>query len=334
MPHKVTWKKGMRLSADVFNAMDSSNEENARQAILVATGGRSGLFPATRPFELSVNITGNILEVISLSCHGVTKSGKIIDIDFDSDFTHTFDTRVVIPAANSGESFLLIVKMHDKEWREVSDMLSEALYTFELIGEHSPLDNNSLPVGCLVNQYGWRLDETDFIPPCLYIRAHPKFEELYNRTRMMMKSISDKCFYTKDCVARYILSLISQSVSFACISLDKEAVACTPERLLALIQQVVSSFVSGCNIDEYVALEDVEPFVEYVRRPYDVRNIYRDIEEGLGLCAEISVKMDAVCSLTQIKEVPKAVEEKPAPKTRPAPEPKAVVRNKWNGPEI
>lgn len=332
MPLKVTWKKGMRLSTDVFDALDMSCDENIRLSNLIATGGEFGLIPAHKPYELSVNVSNNVLEVVSLSCHGVTKSGKIVDIDFDSDYTNTFDTRITIPSANADEAFMLIVKFYDKQWREVNEMYSEPKYTFELLGENSPVDDNSLPIGLLVNQYGWRLDETDFVPPCLYTTAHPKYVEQVNRARLLYKSISDRCLSVQNCVARHLLGTIWPTVAYDYIDIDKNRDSLSPSELFASVQKVITSFVIGCSLDEYITLENPEPFVAYHQRPYDARKLFRDIQKGLELCAEISIKMDAVCGMTEVRETPVPPVEKPKP--RPAPESQPKGRNRWDGIEI
>lgn len=319
MPQKVTWKKGMRLSTDVFEALDKTSEQNIKLANLISTGGRFGLISVGKPFELSVNINNNILEVVSLCCHGVTKSGMIVDINFDSHYSNTFDTRVSIPTESNYDSFLLIVRYHCGQWREVNEMHSEPAYSFELVGENSLIDSNSLPIGCIVNQYGWRLNETDFVPPCLYVNAHPKYIELVNRTRLILKSISDKCLDSKNCVARHLLGVVWSSVVNACIDIDNFQYELTPEFVLTSIQKVVSAFLVGCSVEEYISLENAEPFVMYYNKPFNSRNIYKDIERGLELCSEIAIKMDSVCAMTETRQ---ESEEKPKPNPRPAPDPK------------
>lgn len=332
MPLKVTWKKGMRLTTDVFNALDLTIDENARLSNLVATGGRMGLIPDDKPFELSVNVSNNILEVTSLSCHGVTKSGKIVDIDFDSDYTNTFDTRIAIPNANCNEAFLLTVKLHDKQWREVSEMYSEPLYSFELINENSPVGADSLPIGYLVNQYGWRIDETDYVPPCLYTNAHFRYVELVNRAKSVLKSISDRCFNSHNCVARHLLNTLWPTVVGCHIDLEVSRELLSPNELFAAIKNVVSAFVIGCSIDEHITLENVDPFYVYHQKSYDGRKIYSDIQRGIELCSEIAIKMDVVCNMTEEREVPAPPVEKPKP--QPVPERKPIGRNRWEGLEI
>lgn len=334
MPLKVTWKKGMRLSTEVFNAMDYSVDENVRLSSLVASGGRYGLFTTVRPFEISANIHNNIIEMVSLNCHGLTKSGKFVDIEFDSNFTNTFDPRVAIPDSIGTDAFILVVRLHGNDRREVSEMYCETTYTFELIGENNPIDNDSLPICRIVNQYGWRLDETDYVPPCLYISAHPKYIEALDKARSLYKKISDRCLDSHDCVAGMLLSTFWTTVSSELINIDKLRDSLTPDALFASLQKVISSFVIGCRVDEYVSLENADPFVEYVKKPYNVKGLYTDIESGLKLCAEIAVKMEAVCNMTEVREVP-VEKPKPGPTPPPTPvTPKPIGRKRWEGIEI
>lgn len=319
----------MRLSTDVFDALDIYNDENIRLSNIIATGGRYGLIPADKPFELSVNVANSYLEVVALSCHGVTRSGKIVDIDFGADYANTFDTRLPLPSSNGDTAFLLIVKYHNRQWREVDEMYSEPEYVFELIGENSLVDRDSLPIGRLVNQYGWRLDETDFVPPCLYVAAHPKYMELVNRAKLVFRSISDRCLNAPGCIARHLLGFIWQSAEHNFIDTDKRQDTLSPAELLASLQKVAASFVTGSFIDKYITLENPDPFVEFYHRPYDAQHIYRDIRDGLELCAEISIKMEGVCAMIEDIEVPE-----PIPTPGPIPKPAPKIRNRWEGIEI
>lgn len=321
----------MRLSTEVFNAMDKASEDSLRTVSLLGSANRYGLFTTDKPFELSVNINGNALEVTSLNCHGITKSGCFIDIEYDSNYVSTFDTRIAIPSGADGEAFLLVVKVHEGNWREINETFSELSYSFELCGENSVIADNCLPVGLLVNQYGWRLDETGFVPPCLFVSAHEKYIGQSKRARTFAKELSAKCMSSQDCVAKSLLTSVWSAASAVYFRIDKERDTLTPGQLLSLLQQLISSFMIGCFADEYVSLENQDPFATYTQKPYDARNIYRDIETGLSLCAEISIKMDAVCAMTAN---PKPEEEKPAPRPKPQPAPAQKTRNRWEGIEI
>lgn len=331
MHNRVTWKKGMRLGTEVFNAMDKATEESLRMVSLLGSANRYGLFPSTKPFELSVNINGNALEVTSLNCHGITKTGCFIDIDYDSNFVNTFDTRIAIPNGMEGEAYYLVVKVHEDQLREINETLSELSYSFELVGENSPLADNSLPIGMLVNQYGWRMDETDFVPPCLYLTAHHKYMEQLEKAQTFAKELFSKCLLSQACVAKSLLIQVWTSTSIIYSRLDKEREILTPGQLFSMLQQLASAFLIGCVSDEYVSLENSEPFALYAQKTYDAKNIYRDIEIGLNLCAEISTKMNAVCAMT---ESPHHVEvQKPVP-PRTTTEPIKPGRKGWEGVEI
>lgn len=331
MPKKVTWKKGMRLSTDVFNAMESAHAYGLRLASLLASAGRFGLYPAPTPFDLSVNISNKLLEVTSLNCHGITKGGSLIDIDFNSDYDNTFETRVSIPVADEAGTFLLIVRMHENEWREVNGTYSEAAYTFDLIPENTKIDNHSLPIARIFNQFGWRLDETDFVPPCLYVHAHYQHEEQAKKCCDLARTIAQKCSSAQNCVARTLLLSIWGAASNAACRLETERETLTPAQLYGIVQQLVTAFLIGCTLDEYVTLENKEPFAMYAQKTLDTKSLYRDIESGLLLCAEIKMKMEVVCTMTEVKPVPV---EQPKPKAAPAPEPKGNARNRWAGIEI
>lgn len=338
MPKKVTWKKGMRLSADIFDAADSAREEALRQTVLLGAAGRYGLFASPNPFGLTLNVTNNFLEIRSLSCHAVTKGGHMIDIEFDSDFTHTFDTQVAIPTAGEDEAFFLVVKIHDKEWREVNELYSETRYTFELVGEHSPIGDDSLPVGYIVNRYGWRLDEMDFVPPCLSVSAHPKYLEQLNRTKEYAKSMAELCSSAENCAARTFLASVWPAAMHAAIRLDKERDTLTPNALFAEVQQLVGAFVIGCTLDRALKLENRELFVNYLQKPYDAAHVYRHIEQGLSLCADISHRVGLVAQMTETPEPPQPgpkQEPKPKPKPKPAdPVPPKPGRKLWDGYKI
>lgn len=334
MSHKVTWKKGMRLTTELFDASDDAVESKVRLASLIASGGRQGLFPTAQPFELSVCVSGNILEVVSLNCHGVTRSGLPADVCFDSEVVSTVDTRVTIPTVADGESLILLLKIHDHEWIESSNPYSERAYSFALVSENTPLDDDVLPIGMMINQYGWRLNETDFLPPCLYISAHPKYVALWERIRRLCSSIVEKCEGATDCIAVQVVSNMWRTASEETIRLDKERNLLAPEHLVASLQNMVQAFIIGCALDNYVSIENPEPYVNYVRAPYDSRHICREIERGLELCEEIAIKFGTVCSITETLETPpsrtapqKPVKPTPAPPVRPS-------RHGWEGLEI
>ena len=99
----------MRLTDEVLLAADKYMAESVGQAVAVAAGGRFGLFTPTRPFQLSLSITRGFVEVEALSCLAVTGSGDIIDVQFDTQYSNTFDTRVQIPNNEDAKEYFLII---------------------------------------------------------------------------------------------------------------------------------------------------------------------------------------------------------------------------------
>ncbi|MCC8039316.1 MAG: hypothetical protein LIP02_14455, partial [Bacteroidales bacterium] len=319
MPKAVNWKKGMRLTTEVFILDDKAKHDAIRQAALIASHGAMGLYHAPKPFQLSVNIANNALEVVALSCHGITRGGALVDIDFQADYTRTFDTTVPLPHdAADGEAYILAVKVDPDKWREISEQEAELAYSFALIGENSPIDDLTLPIGCVVNQYGWHVNDVNFCPPCLYVNAHPMHAEQLAKTRAHMHEIATRCAQASDCAARSWRAVVWPAVWGIDIRLDKERDSLSPSQLLGVLQQFVAAFLAGCAIDPLIHLEERAPFEQFVAQAYDCRNAYSSIQQGLALCAEISVKVDAVCNM--VEQAPVAPE--PQPKPKPAPKPK------------
>lgn len=319
----------MRLSTDVFDAMDAYTNEGLCLSNIIATGGRQGLVAASTPFELSLNIGNNIVEILSLSCRGVTRGGSIIDIEFDSNFNHTWDTRLVFEADNPEQALLLVVKMHPGKWREVNEMLSEACYTFSLVAENSPLDANSLPIGRIVNEYGWRLDETRFVPPCLFVNAHPAYVQLAVRAKTVFDSIGAMCRGAQSCVARHLLSTVWQAADDNRTDIETAGDALTPWQLLDALKKMSAAFIRGCALDDYVTLEDAALFESFASKPLDNSHIFNDLHRGLELCEQIVIKMETVSQMSQPQVVPPLPTE---PMVQKSPQPKP--RNRWQGLEI
>ena len=132
MTKRICWKKGMRLSDEIMKASDNSHAEVVSKAFLLATAGRFGLFPSSRPFVLSLNINGDGLNVESLNCLAITKGGQLIDIDFDTRYTCPYDSHVAIPSIVGEKEYYLIVSVLEKKWKETPDGYEEQEYAFSL----------------------------------------------------------------------------------------------------------------------------------------------------------------------------------------------------------
>lgn len=336
MPKKITWRKGMRLSSELFDEMDDLRFDALEKVVRLASSGRYGLIPSTRPFDISVNISNNVLEVVSLSCLGVTKDGSIVDIEFDSAYTHTFDTRIPMSGEEESESYLLVVRVHKGEWREIDENRSETGYTFDLVGENTAIGDDMLPVGRVIFEYGWRLDEAGFLPPCLYVRSHPHLEEAALRAKRLGDAIAGSCLGAGDSQAKMVILPIWLAASDIRHRIDKEFDSLTPGSLFAMLQKMAEAFITGFALEPAITLSDPELFVAYYNRERDLRREYADIRDGLDLLSDINARMEDICSYS-------APTPPPQPQPKPKPKPKPPVeeteeerrrRLRWEGLEI
>ena len=292
MYKRISWKKGMRLTDEILSMSDNCTSELIGKALVLSAGGNFGLFPNSRPFSLSLDINKNIIDVVSMNCLGITRDGTLIDVNFDTNYTNSFDTRTVIPGSNEDEVFILCVSSTG-EWRDTNDGLCEPAYSFNIIDENTSVPANSLPIARIVyDEYCWRMDEIDFVPPCLFVSSHDKYEELYSRFKQLLgklDTILPHKFITEQKEALKIYWPIVQQLT---ITIDKEKDFMSPMMLLGSIQKCISGFVLACSLDDYITLGDPEIFQNYVRTPYSYKNVYKKIKEGLELCTSMSVKID------------------------------------------
>lgn len=291
MQKRICWKKGMRLTDNVFRTSDDCYGQLLDKAFALAAAGRFGLCPSPIPFELSLNISKGIVDVETLTCLAITRNGSLIDAHYDTRYTNSFDTRVLIPEEENLTEYLLIIST-DGQWQETNDGLEEPVYHFALANPNTPIADNALPIGRLVDNYGWHMDDIDFVPPCLLLSAHKKYIELLDSFLDVLKAIDTKTFtllHTTSSDAARIYWPLVQNVR---LTVDKERDTLTPMSLLGNVQKCVSAFTCACELDEYIELADAENFMAYIYEPYNYKNAYQMIKEGIGLCLSINEKIE------------------------------------------
>lgn len=286
---RICWKKGMRLTDEILRASDNCVTELINNSLKLAAAGRFGLLPST-PFELSLNISNRIVDVELLNCTAVTSGGDFIDVHYDTKYTNTFDTRVQIPESNSEKELILIISRTDT-WKETNDGYEGPVYYFSLITPNSPVPPNSFPIARIVDEYGWRLDDIDFVPPCLFISSHPKYIELQKQFSELLSAIDSKVRNLLHSNGKEAIRIFWPIVQQLKITIDKECDLMTPMGLLANVQKCVSAFTCACELDDYLELADAEKFKNYVSVPYNYKNSYNRIKEGLDLCFLINDKV-------------------------------------------
>ncbi|MBO7610373.1 MAG: hypothetical protein J6S96_09260 [Muribaculaceae bacterium] len=293
MPKMINWKKGMRLSDDIFRTADAFTATQIGHAMVLAAAGRFGLFPCTRPFQVNVNISNDFIEVESLECLGLTRDGQMIEAHWDSHFTSNFDTRVPLPKGGNSQDCLLVIQAPNNEYRETSDGYCEPAYKLALIDSDKALPGNALPVARLVfNSYAWQLDDNDFVPPCLFVSSHPLFEQQRVQFIQLLDALEANAVAHLGTVGHGVIMSLLPQVRALRIVADKQRDTLTPMELLGLVQQCVSAFVTGCEMDRMINLNDIEEWKNYVKAPYSVRHVRQLIQQGLSLCAAINEKIN------------------------------------------
>lgn len=315
MQKRINWKKGMRLTDDVLTASDRCTDEAIGRALLLAAAGRFGLIPSVRPFRLSLTIMKGFVDVEALSCLAITRSGQIIDVEFDTKLTNSYETRVQIPTQTEDQELYLTVSRTDGKWSESGEGYKIPLIEFALVGAKSAIPGDAMPIARIVCDDGWREDNVNFVPPCLYLSSHPKFEELHDHFLSLLHDIDEKTRHQATGGAQKAIAIYWPVVRQMLITANTEHDAMTPARLLACVQQVVAAFTIGCEIDDALTLEDAETFNNFSRVPFNYKVAYLRIKQGLGMCYAISEKIDKF-SMLQQPEPPKPEPPKPKPDTR------------------
>lgn len=282
----------MRLTDEVLRASDDSTIELVGNSLALAAAGRFGLLPSTH-FNLSVNISKGLVDVESLNCTAVTKSGNVIDAHYDTKFTNSFDTRIQIPEGNGEKEYVLTIN-YTGQWKDSNDGYEEPIYSFSLLPPNSPIPSKSLPIARIVDEYGWRLDDLDFVPPCLFVSSHQKYKELLEKFSEVLSEIDNRAKNLLHSNGKDIIRAFWPIVQQLMITINKEQDLMTPMGLLANVQKCVSAFTCACELDDNIELADADKFKSYIYAPYNYKDSYLKIKEGLDLCFSIREKVEKI----------------------------------------
>lgn len=293
----------MRLTDEVLKASDNSMTELVANSLALAAAGRFGLLPLMQ-FDLSVNISKGLIDVVSLNCTAITKGGNLIDAHYDTKFTNSFDTRIQIPEGRGEKEFLMTIN-YTGQWKDSNDGYEEPAYTFSLMVPNSSIPANSFPIARVVDEYGWRLDDINFVPPCLFVSSHPKYLELQRKFAGVLAEIDNKVKNLLHSDGKDAIRIFWPVVQQLMITVNKEQDMMTPMGLLANVQKCVSAFTCACELDDYLNLADADIFSNYVYAPYNYKDSYQRISEGLDLCFSINEK---VSKLSEGSQPPSAIE--------------------------
>lgn len=319
---RISWKKGMRLTEEVFRQSDSCTIEQVGNAMFLATAGRIGLFPQCS-FNVSIDIQGNSIDVIALDCLGVTRDGTLVDVSYDSGYNSAFNTRAEMPQTSSSSRLLVSINVIKDRWHDTGDGMCEPMYVYTVTDENTPLPSNSLPIARLVNTgSSWRIDEEEFVPPCLFVSSHTRFIELIGTLRNVLSQINNTARSKANSAGREVLNVFWPTLMQTAITIDKEVMQMSPMQLLGCIQKCVGAFVVAFDLSPEYGLSNADVYHDFAMAPYNYKEVYPRIKQGIALLNEMAEKIGRFGEAAP----------KPAPEPeRPAPTPQ---RHRWSGMSI
>lgn len=316
MPKTINWKKGMRLSDEIFRTADTYTASHIGLAMSLASAGRFGLFPGEHTFDVSINISPDFLEVEALNCLGLTRDGNLIEVSWDSRYTSHFDTRVPLPK-NVGETadYLLTIQHPGGELRQLNDSSCEPAYTLALQRADAALPGNALPISRIVHNISWQLDDIDFVPPCLFVSSHQAYMQLHARFLSLLDALEKSASAHLDSIGGDVAAQVLLNARNLKIIADKQRDTLTPMALLGIIQQCVNTFVTACELSANINLSEHDDWVNYIRAPYSEQNVRVLIESGLERCSAIVEKINSFRD-AKLRVERETFPQEPAPKSK------------------
>lgn len=306
MAKRVFWKKGMRLTDEILTVSDKCTDQLIRFSLTLNTAGRMGLFSPDRQFKLSADISDTTISITELNCLGVTRDGHLIDTMYDTNYSNPFDTQTIIKTPNQSLTYLLCIGATD-EWCNTNDndSMCTQKYIFCCIEETSTVPANTLPIARIIYDNNcWRIDDNDFVPPCLYISSHKKYVDSLLLFSEHVKHIEEsirKCIHTSPYNTLKTYWLIIKQLQ---ITIDKEADSMSPMTLFANIQKCVSGYLYTCMTDDKIVIPNISRLEEYTASPCDFRNTYKKIKEGVELCEYIFKEIESLITNTPQIKIP------------------------------
>ena len=281
----------MRLTEEVFRQSDNYHDDLVRVAFRLGACGRFGLLPASRPFRLSLDCKKNYVEVESLDCLGITRDGSLIDASFDSDYTRAHDTRADFHPRSEDSVYILLVAT-SSEWADVDNGACVPVYRFSIVEEHAYVPDNALPIARIVyDNMVWREDEQSFVPPCMLVASHSKYQQQLETFQGMLSELDvlvPQRLITDGGAAR---SVFWPVVRRLVIDLGVKADTLSPLELFGLVQECVSGFCCACFLDETLQLSDAEDFLAFTHAKAGIEDCFLKISEGIELIKRIHFKL-------------------------------------------
>lgn len=297
----------MRLTDDLLKMSDEFHSELVCRAFALAASGRFGLLPCEKPFHISINFDKENLEIEELTCLALTKGGSLVDIDFDTRYSSSYDNKLLLSAAD-GSPMLLIVFPSKENWKDAEDDVMTCSYSFALMSESACLPEDAFPLARIVDEYGWRMDDY-FVPPCILLSSHYAYMQLLARFRKTLSTVDRNLVGSLHADCKVALSVFWPVVRQIMIEMDKEADVMSPMHFLSIVQKYISAFTCACVLDPLLNLGDSDELDAYTRHPYDYKDVFQRISEGLEFCDSIELKTGRFSEIVHEEPAPEVSEK-------------------------
>jgi len=311
MQKRILWSKGMRLTDDTLRTSDDFHDNITHSILPLISDGSFGLIPSPAPFLISARFIQNEMVISRLRCRGITRNGYIADIDFCDSENPRICPRIPLPENHENDFFLLVDVIPDK-WDKTDESVCEQSFKYTLIPSNDNIPDTAIPVARIYYDRNWNIDDLHFVPSCLYLSSHKKYDDLLCQFKSIISTIEAdlSCNDNPDC--KSAKSIFWPVILQIYVRYDTDTSHLSPKMFLADIKKCIGSFYAAFSMDSHIELSEPDKYITYYRTSSDFRNIYDMIMTGLEICSEIREKV------AKLKEL----DVKPA---------EPVIHSRWKG---
>lgn len=255
--NKIDWQLGMDINAETLIHADQYNFSRHQIHQKLATLTSYGLLPQTK-YEIISRLKGNILEVESLQCEAISKSGKLFRIN------ESFD----IPLSESEQGIYYLVAQIDGYLQEMVDTIPcmKVNYSFHLKRWIDLSNGNIIPLLKLKKDgQGW--SSFDYIPPVIALSSHRALIQHFSDIKKLFIQISDRIATWPD------YGFLSYLLSIYLLDIESYSTNETPAEYVLLLKKILRTLSSYCP------LEGWNP-EHFMAEKYDHSEIKQTMEEA------------------------------------------------------
>jgi len=332
--NKINWKKGMKLSEQVFTDADNywCSQLNAlRQAVFVRHYGI-----CNPNFLFEGEIVNDMLIIRNLICKAITPAGYYIDIHPNYSSIHNPVREIKIHQAQDLYAYIGVdpyrtIPVENQDSLEsincfINHPYSEPFY--EIFTESRK--NNIPPNACLIARFKNRAYDPEFIPPCISIsmndRLIGKMRAIQADLKYLQFSLIEK---RKQRESYAFLDIFLWQVSSILTEVSEHFEDKPPVELFIAIRKILSAFLILDQINDSIIIskETIDSVNIFNSKSYDLYDIEACIDSGLKALFAIRHTIENISVIEIIPEPPVPV---PEPEIIPEKEDKEDIRRRFD----